>query len=268
VSLSLQMQIQDSFTLYTYLDNFNDEMNDGGSERADIAEEVAGYQTYSSWGAIAGIKMAMLLIDYNEAQTTMQGMQAMQAQAAQTSMGATNMLQTEPPTDQEAPTKEAPASPDQPEGAQSLLEVDLKADSEHKFAPSGGDPLQTYATLQYTASLIKVYNLMVEFQLTQVGLTSQTYKIMDFRMQNDGIDSNDSFGDKLGQHADLLDGLFLPQLYSQWGQITIFLNLMDLYLFQTEMSISATAGAGAGGIDFSTQMRSVQATNLMESMNF
>lgn len=281
VALSVLMQIHDSYTLEAYVDNFNDDFNSVGElPSADFAEAAAEYSVYSSWTALAGIKIALLYIDFAEMSTTMNAMQAAHAQ----------MMQMPPQAQAPAPAPVPAAhmaSLSTPEvnikaqvgtGTVSLLELELKAEpaataTDAKFTSS--DPqaaYQSYVQLQYYVSLLKYYNLMAEFQLANTGSTVASYKLMSLRILTDGDASNDGVGDKLDDHAEILEGVWLPQMYSQWAQINMFTYMMDAYLMYMELTIStqmtSLASFMSTGGDVSTQMESVRAANAMESMNF
>merc|ERR1711988_587865 len=261
VALSVMMQIHDVYTLEACLDNFNDEFS--GSVSMDVAEATAEYTLYSSWTALTYIKVAMLYIDYVEMQTTVQAMQA----AGQPLMP--NL---------------ASMSNSNNAAAQSLLELksetkpvdtntETHTESKTQFtSPNPAQAYQSMVTLQYYVSLLKYYNLLVEMQLASTGTTVASYKLMGLRILTNGDVGDDEMGYKLDKTADTLESVWLPQMYAQWGQITMFTYVMEGYLMYTTMTISTQmtqlASFMSNGADLMTQMQSVEAANAMESMNF
>merc|ERR1711988_447633 len=221
------------------------------------------YTLYSSWTALTYIKVAMLYIDYVEMQTTVQAMQA----AGQPLMP--NL---------------ASMSNSNNAAAQSLLELksetkpvdtntETHTESKTQFtSPNPAQAYQSMVTLQYYVSLLKYYNLLVEMQLASTGTTVASYKLMGLRILTNGDVGDDEMGYKLDKTADTLESVWLPQMYAQWGQITMFTYVMEGYLMYTTMTISTQmtqlASFMSNGADLMTQMQSVEAANAMESMNF
>jgi hypothetical protein len=258
VSLSLLIQVHDSFTFEAYIENFNDEFQEVLTSQ--VAEAVSEQTLYSKWQALAGVKMAMMYVDYVEMSAMSQVMQAsgqsMQAQFQQTK--ATSFLETELKTEPVVPSS-----------------TTTKTDAETKTEFTGGDPAAAYqqmVTLQYWTSLLKFYNLMVEFQLAGTGSGLAQLKIMSMYILTNGDPGDDDKAIQVEAYGRHIEGIALPQLYVQWGQINVFLQVMEAYLMYTEFTISSAMPAMAlnlaGGSDFQAQMQSVRASNVMESMNF
>lgn len=151
--------------------------------------------------------------------------------------------------------------------------ADSTSQSKSQFTGSSSQQqYSTYTSLQFYVSLLKYYNLVMEFQLAHTGSTVASYKLMSLRVLTDGNEANDGVGDQLENHAEVVEGIWLPQMYTQWAQINIFTFIMDAYLMWVEMTISTQnvqlANFMATGGDLQGQMQSVRAANAMESMNF
>jgi len=297
VALSVLFQIHDSFTLEAYLDNFNDNYPTE-TQQDDFAEATAEYQVYSSWTALAGIKMALLYVDYAEASTVLQafgtGAAAPQASPADVSAGGATDLGFPPAAATGAEpvrnaasalyetTLSAGAASDAVDGQLSLLELKAgaQAETEGKAQAKAGfygatDPqyaISQMVSIQYYLSLLKYYNLVAELQLAHTGSTVAGLKLFGLRILTNGDAQDDGTGLKMQTHAQLLEGIWLPQMYGQWAQITLFTYVMDAYLMYYEFLIGTTMQATAANLAqngaFLAQMRAAEEANTVEGLNF
>merc|ERR1712039_891685 len=87
-------------------------------------------------------------------------------------------------------------------------------------SPNPAQAYQSMVTLQYYVSLLKYY------------------KLLGLRILTNGDSGDDEMGYKLDKTADTLESVWLPQMYAQWGQITMFTYVMEGYLMYTTMTIS------------------------------
>jgi len=293
VALSVLFQIHDSFTLEAYLDNFNDNYPTE-TQQDDFAEATAEYQVYSSWTALAGIKMALLYVDYAEASTVLQafGTSAAAPQpsdvpnmsAAAGGFPPAAATGAEPVRSAASAlyetTLNAGAASDAVDGQLSMLELKSGAEAEGKTQAKASfygatDPqyaISQMVSIQYYLSLLKYYNLVAELQLAHTGSTVAGLKLFGLRILTNGDAQDDGSGYKMQKHAQLLEGIWLPQMYGQWAQITLFTYVMDAYLMYYEFLIGTTMQATAANLAqngaFLAQMRAAEEANTVEGLNF